>query len=247
MGKNLINIALFGLGRIGQMHAENLINHPEFNLKYIFDIDEKLSNKLSKKYKCINIKSPNIAFTDKDIKSIFIATSTKTHLKFIEEGVKNKKIVFCEKPLDLDLKKINQSKKKLSKLNPKIQIGFNRRYDPAHNSLKEHLIKNKIGKLEKIIITSRDPAPPTTDYLKNSGGIFKDMMIHDFDLARYYTGSDEFVSVFATGEYFTDKKYKNVNDLELATVVMKTKKGVQCIITNSRHCSFGYDQRIELF
>ena len=247
MGKNLINIALFGLGRIGQMHAENLINHPEFNLKYVFDIDDKLSNRLSKKYGCINIKSPNIAFKDKDIKSIFIATSTKTHLKFIEEGVKNKKIVFCEKPLDLDLKKINQSKKKLSKLNPKIQIGFNRRYDPAHNSLKDHLIKNKIGKLEKIIITSRDPAPPPLSYLKVSGGIFKDMMIHDFDLARYYTGSDEFVSVFATGEYFSDKKYKNVNDLELATVVMKTKKGVQCIITNSRHCSFGYDQRIELF
>ena len=247
MGKNLINIALFGLGRIGQMHAENLINHPEFNLKYVFDIEEKLSNKLSKKYGCINIKSPNIAFKDKDIKSIFIATSTKTHLKFIEEGVKNKKVIFCEKPLDLDLKKINQSKKKLAKLNPKIQIGFNRRYDPAHNSLKEHLIKNKIGKLEKIIITSRDPSPPPLSYLKISGGIFKDMMIHDFDLARYYTGSDEFVSVFATGEYFSDKKYKNVNDLELATVVMKTKKGVQCIITNSRHCSFGYDQRIELF
>ena len=247
MGKNLINIALFGLGRIGQMHAENLINHPEFNLKYVFDIDQKLSNKLSKKYGCINIKSPNIAFKDKDIKSIFIATSTKTHLKFIEEGVKNKKVIFCEKPLDLDLKKINQSKKKLAKLNPKIQIGFNRRYDPAHNSLKEHLIKNKIGKLEKIIITSRDPAPPPLSYLKVSGGIFKDMMIHDFDLARYYTGSDEFVSMFATGEYFSDKKYKNVNDLELATVVMKTKKGVQCIITNSRHCSFGYDQRIELF
>ena len=247
MGKNLINIALFGLGRIGQMHAENLINHPEFNLKYVFDIDQKLSNKLSKKYGCINIKSPNIAFKDKDIKSIFIATSTKTHLKFIEEGVKNKKVIFCEKPLDLDLKKINQSKNKLAKLNPKIQIGFNRRYDPAHNSLKKYLIKNKIGKLEKIIITSRDPSPPPLSYLKISGGIFKDMMIHDFDLARYYTGSDEFVSVFATGEYFTDKKYKNVNDLELATVVMKTKKGVQCIITNSRHCSFGYDQRIELF
>ena len=247
MGKNKINIALFGLGRIGQMHAENLINHPQFYLKYIFDIDKKLTEKLSKKYNCIGIKNPNIAFRDKNIKSIFIATSTKTHLRFIEEGVKNKKVIFCEKPLDLDLKKINQSKKKLAKLNPKIQMGFNRRYDPAHNSLKEKLIKNKIGKLEKIIITSRDPAPPPLSYLKVSGGIFKDMMIHDFDLARYYVGSDEFESIFATGKYFSDKKYKKVKDLELATVVMKTKKGVQCIITNSRHCSFGYDQRIELF
>ena len=247
MGKNIINIALFGLGRIGQMHAENLINHPEFNLKYIFDLDEDLTKKLSKKYKCIAVKDPNIAFKDKNIKSIFIATSTNTHLKFIEEAVKNKKIVFCEKPLDLDLKKINQCKRNIAKYNPKIQIGFNRRYDPAHNSLRKNLIKGKIGKLEKIIITSRDPAPPPLSYLKTSGGIFKDMMIHDFDLARYYTGSDEFESIFATGEYFSDKKFRKVKDLELATVIMRSKKGVQCIITNSRHCSFGYDQRVELF
>ncbi len=247
MGKNIINIALFGLGRIGQMHAENLINHPEFKLKYIFDINKKLTKRLAKKYQSIPIKNPNIAFKDKNIKSIFISTSTKTHLKFIEDAVKNKKIVFCEKPLDLDLKKINICKKKIAKYNPKIQIGFNRRYDPSHNSLKENLLKGKIGKLEKIIITSRDPAPPSLSYLKTSGGIFKDMMIHDFDLARYYAGSDEFNSLFATGEFFKERKFKKINDLDLATVVMKTNKGVQCIITNSRHCSFGYDQRIELF
>ena len=247
MDKNIINIALFGLGRIGQMHAENLVNHPEFNLKYIFDLDKNLTKKFSKKYQCIAIENPNIAFVDKNIKSIFIATSTNTHLKYIEGAVKNKKIVFCEKPLDLDLKKINQCKNNIKKYNPKIQIGFNRRYDPAHNSLRKNLIKGKIGKLEKIIITSRDPAPPPLSYLKTSGGIFKDMMIHDFDLARYYTGSDEFESVFATGEYFSDKKFRKVKDLELATVIMRSKKGVQCIITNSRHCSFGYDQRVELF
>ena len=247
MGKNIINIALFGLGRIGQMHAENLVNHPEFNLKYIFDLDKNLTKKFSKKYQCIAIENPNIAFEDKNIKSIFIATSTNTHLKYIEGAVKNKKIVFCEKPLDLDLKKINQCKKNIKKYNPKIQIGFNRRYDPAHNSLRKNLIKGKIGKLEKIIITSRDPAPPPLSYLKTSGGIFKDMMIHDFDLARYYTGSDEFESIFATGEYFSEKKFRKIKDLELATVIMRSKKGVQCIITNSRHCSFGYDQRVELF
>ena len=247
MDKNIINIALFGLGRIGQMHAENLINHTEFNLKYIFDIDKKLSKRLSKKYQSIPIKNPSIAFKDKSIKCIFISTSTKTHLKFIKEAVKNKKTVFCEKPLDLSLKKINQCKKNIAKYNPKIQIGFNRRYDPAHNSLKKNLLKGKIGKLEKIIITSRDPVPPSLSYLKTSGGIFKDMMIHDFDLARYYAGSDKFNSLFATGKSFKDKKFKKIKDLELATVVMKTKKGVLCMITNSRHCSFGYDQRIELF
>ena len=247
MGQNQINIALLGLGRIGQMHALNLINHPEFNLKYTFDIDKNLNKKLGKKYKSIPINNPNVAFNDKSIKCIFIATSTKTHLNYIDKAVRNKKVVFCEKPLDLSLKKIDKYRKKLSKFRPKIQIGFNRRYDPGHNSLKKNLVNGKIGKLEKIIITSRDPAPPSADYLKNSGGIFKDMMIHDFDLARYYVGSDDFKHLFATGEYFKDKKFKKVKDLELATVVMKTRKGVQCVITNSRHCSFGYDQRVELF
>ena len=247
MGQNQINIALLGLGRIGQMHALNLINHPEFNLKYTFDIDKNLNKKLGKKYKSIPINNPNVAFNDKSIKCIFIATSTKTHLNYIDKAVRNKKVVFCEKPLDLSLKKIDKYKKKLSKFNPQIQIGFNRRYDAGHNSLKKNLVNGKIGKLEKIIITSRDPAPPSADYLKNSGGIFKDMMIHDFDLARYYVGSDDFKHLFATGEYFKDKKFKKVKDLELATVVMKTRKGVQCVITNSRHCSFGYDQRVELF
>ena len=247
MGKNIINIALFGLGRIGQMHADNLLNNKNFNLKYIFDKDQKLTKKLSKKYNSTGIQNPKIAFKDQNIKCIFIASSTNTHLKFIEEAVVNKKVVFCEKPLDLDLNKINKCEKKISKYNPKIQIGFNRRYDPAHNSLNQNLLKGKIGKLEKIIITSRDPSPPPINYLKTSGGIFKDMMIHDFDLARFYAGKDEFESIFATGQRFSDKKLKKINDLDLATVVMKTKKGVQCIITNSRHCSFGYDQRIELF
>ena len=207
MGKNKINIALLGLGRIGQMHAVNLINHPEFNLKYVFDINKNLTRKIAKKFSSLSISSPNDAFKDKSIKCIFIATSTKTHLKYIDEATRNKKVVFCEKPLDLNLIKINKFKKKIFKFKPKIQIGFNRRYDPGHNSLKKNLLKGKIGKLEKIIITSRDPAPPSINYLKSSGGIFKDMMIHDFDLARYYVGSDEFKFLFATGNYFGGRKF----------------------------------------
>ena len=247
MGKNIVNVALFGLGRIGQMHAENLILHPKFNLIYVYDINKKLSKKMSNKFKCVNIKNPDIAMKDKKVDVIFIATSTSTHLKFITNAVKNKKIVFCEKPLDLNLKKIEKCRNIIKKYNPKIQIGFNRRYDPGHNLLKKNLLKGKIGKLEKIIITSRDPAPPSLNYLKTSGGIFKDMMIHDFDLARYYAGKDEFVSVFAMGSNLHDKKFNKVKDFELASCVLKTKKGIQCVITNSRHCSFGYDQRVELF
>ena len=247
MDKNIVNVALFGLGRIGQMHAENLILHPKFNLIYVYDINKKLSKKMSNKFKCVNIKNPDIAMKDKKVDIIFIATSTSTHLKFITNAVKNKKIVFCEKPLDLNLKKIEKCRNIIKIYNPKIQIGFNRRYDPGHNLLKKNLLKGKIGKLEKIIITSRDPAPPSLNYLKTSGGIFKDMMIHDFDLARYYAGKDEFVSVFAMGSNLHDKKFNKVKDFELASCVLKTKKGIQCVITNSRHCSFGYDQRVELF
>ena len=247
MGKNIVNVALFGLGRIGQMHAENLILHPKFNLIYVYDINKKLSKKMSNKFKCVNIKNPDIAMKDKKVDIIFIATSTSTHLKFITNAVKNKKVVFCEKPLDLNLKKIEKCRNIIKIYNPKIQIGFNRRYDPGHNLLKKNLLKGKIGKLEKIIITSRDPAPPSLNYLKTSGGIFKDMMIHDFDLARYYAGKDEFVSVFAMGSNLHDKKFNKVKDFELASCVLKTKKGIQCVITNSRHCSFGYDQRVELF
>ena len=243
----MINIALFGLGRIGYMHAQNLVKHGNFNLKYVYDIDKNLSRKIAKKLQSHSIDKPSIAFKDKKIEAIFIASATSTHIKFILEAVKNKKAVFCEKPLDLSIKKINKCKKKISKLNSKIQLGFNRRCDPGHNSLKKELLKGKIGKLEKIIITSRDPAPPSLNYLKQSGGIFRDMMIHDFDLLRFYLGKDEVKSIFASASNISDKKFKKIKDFELASCLINSKKGVQCIITNSRHCSFGYDQRVELF
>jgi len=243
----LINIALIGLGRIGQMHGENLLLHNDFKLKYVFDLDKKLTNRIAKKFSSISINNPKIAFNDKEIDAIFIASSTSTHIKLIEEAVKYKKVIFCEKPLDLSIEKINNCKKKIKNLKPKIQLGFNRRYDPGHYSLKKDLNKGIIGRLEKIIITSRDPSPPTIKYLKVSGGIFKDMMIHDFDLLRFYLDKDELDSIFSTATNMSDKRFDKINDYELASCILNSKSGVQCIITNSRHCSFGYDQRVELF
>ena len=231
----MINVALIGLGRIGQMHAENLFFHKSFKLKYTFDINTKLNKKLSKKFNSLSINNPKIAFKDKDIDLIFIASSTPTHIKLIEEATKYKKVIFCEKPLDLNINKINECKKKIKKSNPKIQLGFNRRYDPGHNNLKKELLRGKIGKLEKIIITSRDPAPPSIKYLKESGGIFKDMMIHDFDLARFYLGNDEPEKLIATGSNISDNRFNKIKDHELASCIIRSKRGVQCIITNSRH------------
>ena len=151
----MINIALFGLGRIGIMHGKNLMRNKDFNLKYVYDVDKSLTKKYSKILKAEAVYNPNIIFKNRNIKAIFIASTTSTHIKLILEGVKNKKIIFCEKPLDLSIEKINDCKKRIKNLNPKIQLGFNRRYDPGHNNLKKQLLKNKIGKLEKIIITSR--------------------------------------------------------------------------------------------
>ncbi len=242
-----ISIALFGLGRIGMMHAKNIKKHSKFKLKYVYDLDQKTSIKASKKFNAKNINKPSLAFKDKDLDVIFIASSTATHIPFIEDSVKHKKIVFCEKPLDLNIKKVIRCRKKIKKLNPKIQIGFNRRYDPGHFSLKKAIEKGRIGKLEKIIITSRDPAPPSFKYLKSSGGIFRDMTIHDFDLVRFYLGKDKIKEIFSSASNISNKNFNKINDYELATCVLKSKSGVISIINNSRHCSFGYDQRVEIF
>jgi len=242
-----INVALFGLGRIGTMHARNIKKHPKFKLKYVYDVNKKASKKASKKFKVKNINNPFFAFKDKNIHVIFIASSTASHIPFIENSVKYKKAVFCEKPLDLDIRKVIRCRKKIKNLQPKIQIGFNRRYDPSHFSLKKSLLKGKIGKLEKIIITSRDPAPPSINYLKKSGGIFRDMTIHDFDLVRFYLGKDKINEIYATASNISNKNFNKIKDYELATCILKSKSGVISIINNSRHCSFGYDQRVEIF
>ena len=243
----MINIALFGLGRIGLMHGKNLMRNKDFNLKYVYDLNKGLTNKVSKILKSHPINNPSIALKDKKLDAVFVASSTSTHIKIILQATSYKKAIFCEKPLDLNIEKINDCKKKIKKSNPKIQLGFNRRYDPGHNNLKKQLLKGKIGRLEKIIITSRDPAPPSIKYLKESGGIFRDMMIHDFDLVRFYLDKDEPTNLIASGSNISDKKFNKIKDHELASCMIRSKNGVQCIITNSRHCSFGYDQRVELF
>ena len=242
----MINVALLGFGRIGQMHAKNINNNKSLNLLYVYDRQTNLSDKAKKLYNCKIEKNFKKIFEDKNVNVIFISSSTSTHIKFIEEGIKNKKVIFCEKPLDLNIKKIVKTLKKVKKKKSKIQLGFNRRYDPGHFSIKKDLDRNKIGRLEKIIITSRDPSPPSINYLKSSGGIFRDMMIHDFDLCRFYLGKDQIKEIYSTTSSFLPM-YSKINDHELATAVMKSNNGVICIITNSRHCSFGYDQRVELF
>ena len=242
----MINVALFGFGRIGQMHASNLSKHKEIKILYVYEKLPHLNKQAKKLYNCRTENNYKKIFSDKKVDIVFISSPTNTHIRFIEEAMKNKKTIFCEKPLDLNIDKIIKTLKKVKKIKPKIQLGFNRRYDPGHFSIKKDLDVNKIGKLEKIIITSRDPSPPSISYLRSSGGIFRDMMIHDFDLCRFYLKNDKIIQLNSQASAFKEF-YKKINDYEIATVSMKSKNGVLCLINNSRHCSFGYDQRVELF
>jgi len=170
-----------------------------------------------------------------------------THVDLIIQSAKADKHIFCEKPIDLSIDKVDECKKQIANFNKLIQIGFNRRYDASHAAAKQSLKNGEIGKLEKIIITSRDPAPPWADYLKVSGGIFRDQVIHDFDLSRFVLEEDPITQVFATGSTLFDNNAKDLNDFDTTMVVMKSQLGVLIHINTTRRAVYGYDQRLEIF
>ncbi len=243
----MINFALLGAGRIGKMHANIIHHHPNANLKYVFDLSKKLSRAISKKYKCKISNTANEAINSSDIDAVLIASPTPTHTDFITKSAKAGKAIFCEKPIDLNIKKVDQCWNKIKKYKAPIQIGFNRRFDPGHNFLQKSLMSGKIGKLEMIVITSRDPAPPPLSYLKESGGIFRDCTIHDFDLARFILQKDPIIEIYANASRQVSKDFVKVNDYDTTMCILKSKKGVLIHINNSRRADYGYDQRLEIF
>tara|TARA_B000000609_G_C24151408_1_gene337579 strand:+ start:227 stop:1228 length:1002 start_codon:yes stop_codon:yes gene_type:complete len=243
----MINFALLGAGRIGKLHADIINNHKLANLRFIFDTNTKLSADLSKKYNCISTKTASDAINSPFIDAVLIASSTPTHTKFIRMSAKAGKAIFCEKPIDLNIKKVNDCWNNIKKFKVPIQIGFNRRYDAGHSFVKKSVTAGKIGKLEMIVITSRDPAPPPLSYLKKSGGIFRDCSIHDFDLARFILQDDPIVEVFANASIQVSKDFIKARDYDTTMCILKSKKGVLVHINNSRRAVYGYDQRLEVF
>ena len=243
----MINFSLMGAGRIGKMHAKIISSHPNTNLKYVFDVNSKFANEVSKSTKCSKAKSPEEAINSKNIDAVLIASATPTHTKFITMAAKAGKAIFCEKPIDLDIKKVNKCLDKIKNTKVPIQIGFNRRFDSSHAKVQQARLKKDIGELEMIIITSRDPEPPGMDYLKAAGGFFRDTTIHDFDLTRFILGDDPVVQISAFGEALFDKNVKKQKDHDTAMFILKSKKGVLIHINNSRRAVYGYDQRVEVF
>ena len=239
-----INLAIIGAGRIGKVHALAINNSKIANLVYIYDPDEEIAKKFSVEFNCIVSNIDNIK-KDKQIDAVIICSPTDTHVELICIFSNYKKAIFCEKPIDLDIKKVRKCLETIKKNKTQFMIGFNRRFDPHFQSLKNSLKQDKIGNIETIIITSRDPGLPSINYLKQSGGIFKDMTIHDFDMAIFLL--DELpVEIYSSASILIDDQIKEVEDFDTASVILKTLSGKQIIISNSRRSSYGYDQRIEV-
>jgi len=243
----MFNFALIGAGRIGKMHAEIIHAHPETNLKFVYDVNSEFANEVANISNAEVVKTPEDAINSQETNAVLIASATPTHIQFIKMSAKAGKPVFCEKPIDLDINKVNECKKELKDIKSPIQIGFNRRFDLSHSKAQQARLNKEIGDLEMIIITSRDPSAPGLDYLNVAGGFFRDTTIHDFDLSRFILGDDPIVQVSAFGENLFDENVKIAKDFDTAMFILKSKSGVLIHINNSRRAVYGYDQRVEVF
>lgn len=243
-----IKIGIIGAGRIGKLHAENVasrIRHA--TLAAISDIILPVAQKAADELDIPNASEDyREILDDKSMQAVLICSSTDTHAQIIQEAAEAGKHIFCEKPIDLDLHRLKQVLKSVEQAGVKFQVGFNRRFDTNFSRLRKLLSEGQVGTPHILRITSRDPAPPPLEYVKISGGIFLDMTIHDFDMARFLMDS-EVEEVFAMGDARIDPEIKKVNDIDTAIVNLKFENGAIGTIDNSRQAIYGYDQRIEVF
>jgi myo-inositol 2-dehydrogenase/D-chiro-inositol 1-dehydrogenase len=241
----MIRIAVLGCGRIGVMHAANIAAHPRAALTAVFDINRVAAEAVAAQTGAKVLESVAAVLAAPDVDAVLIATATDTHADILEACVAAGKPVLCEKPIDLSLARVNACAARIKDASVPIQLGFVRRFDPGHRALQKAIAAGDLGDLRQVIITSRDPGLAPEAYLQVSGGIFRDMTIHDFDMARFMLG-EEPVEVQATGSRLVDAGLmKRLGDVDTVTVVLKTASGKQAIINNCRHAAYGYDQRVE--
>ncbi len=239
-----IRFALLGAGRIGQVHARAVTGNPQAQLVAVADVFPKTAKSLIATYGGEVRDIDAIAASD-DVDGVLICTPTNTHADLIEKFARAGKAIFCEKPIDLDIGRVRDCLQVVRDCDAKLMVGFNRRFDPHFKALKDTIDAGRIGKVEMINIVSRDPGAPPAQYIKVSGGIFKDMTIHDFDMARFLLG-EEVESVSAVASVLVDPKIGELGDYDSANVILTTASGKQCAISNSRRATYGYDQRIEV-
>lgn len=240
----MIRIGLFGAGRIGAIHAANLAAHPEVELRYVVDVNAAAGAALATRYGARSTSRAD-ALADPELNAVLIASSTDTHAELIEAAAARGLAIFCEKPIDLDRERTRRAIAAVRAAGVTFGLGFNRRFDRNFRGLHDALRAGRIGSVEVVHIISRDPAPPPPGYLAGSGGMFKDMSIHDFDMARWLLG-EEPETVHAFASCLVAPEIAAAGDVDTALITMRTAGGRLCLISNSRRAAYGYDQRIEV-
>ena len=239
-----VRFGVLGAGRIGQVHARAIASVEGADLVAIAEPVDAAAKAAQARFGCELRTIDQIAASD-DIDAVVICTPTDTHADLIEQFARAGKAVFCEKPVDLNVDRVKQALATVEAEGATLMVGFNRRFDPDFMAVKAAIDAGRIGAVEMVTITSRDPGAPPYDYIKVSGGIFRDMTIHDFDMARWLLG-EEVETVTAQASVLTDPKIGELGDYDSVNVILRTASGKQCVITNSRRASYGYDQRIEV-
>jgi myo-inositol 2-dehydrogenase / D-chiro-inositol 1-dehydrogenase len=240
----MTDAALFGAGRIGKIHAGNLVRQPGVKLKYVVDVDGAAAAALAKHHGA-QVADAEAVFADRAVTAVIIGSSTDTHADLIQRAAAAGKAIFCEKPVDLALDRAKMCAEAVARAGVTCLIGFQRRYDPTFAALKARIDAGEIGDPEMLVVTSRDPGAPPVDYIKRSGGIFKDMLIHDFDIFRWIL-DDEAATVYATGSCLTDPAIAAAGDIDATAVTIRTKRGRLAQINTLRRAAYGYDQRFEV-
>ncbi len=243
-----LRAGVIGAGRIGRVHAENLAYRVRgATVVAVADVVSEAAQKLAEDLQIPKWYSdPAPIYADADIDAVIICSSTDTHAKVMEDAAAAGKHIFCEKPIALELARIDQALAAVQKAGVKLQVGFNRRFDPSFKRLREVVANGEIGTPHILHITSRDPAPPPINYVKSSGGIFLDMTIHDFDMARFMLG-DEVDEVYVAGGVMVDQRIGEAGDIDTAVTTLRFRGGAIGIIDNSRKAVYGYDQTVEVF
>lgn len=239
----MLNFALLGAGRIGRLHAANIAAHPKARLAVVADALPASAEEVATRHGAA-VASVEAALAARDVDAVLIATSTDTHAPLIEAAAAAGKAILCEKPIDLDIARATAAVRAAAAAGMPLAVGFNRRFDASFASLKARLDAGAIGTPEIVSIASRDPAPPPVSYIRVSGGLFRDMMIHDLDMARWLLG-EEPVEVHAMGSALVDPAIAGAGDVDTAVVTLRTASGRLAQISNSRRAAYGYDQRIE--
>ncbi len=243
----MTRLAVLGCGRAGLMHAGNIAAHPRAELAGVHDIAASAAENAAHALGARIFGSAGEALASPDVDAVVIASATATHCDYIEAAVEAGKPVLCEKPLDVSLERVELCRRRIGDTDLPIMLGFMRRFDAGHRAARQALLDGEIGELHQVVITSRDPGLSSDAYIETSGGIFRDMTIHDFDLARFMLG-EEVVSVFATGSRLVDPPLmERCGDYDTTAAVLTTGSGKQAIVMNSREAAYGYDQRVELF